>query len=88
MNFSNIGDVNVNGKSNPAPVVADTTARDALYTAPVTGDMVYVTALNAMQVYNTGTAQWDTLDVGTPTPDASTTVSGIVEIATDAEVTA
>jgi hypothetical protein len=80
MNFSNIGDVNVNGKSNPAPVVADTTARDALYTAPVTGDMVYVTALNAMQVYNTSTAQWDTQDVGTPAPVATTTTQGILKL--------
>jgi hypothetical protein len=42
--------------------------------------MVYVTALNAMQVYNTGTAQWDTQDVGTPAPVATTSVQGILKL--------
>jgi hypothetical protein len=40
----------------------NTTARDALYTSPVTGDMVYVESLNAAQVYNSATGQWDTLE--------------------------
>jgi len=56
-------------------VVADTTARDALYTSPVTGDEVYVEALNAKQIYNTGTGLWDTQDVGTPSPNASESVA-------------
>lgn len=80
MNFTAIGDVNVNGKSNPAPVVADTTARDALYTAPVTGDMAWVTSLNALQIYNTATAQWVTQDAGTPAPVATESVQGIMKL--------
>ena len=38
-----------------------------------------------MQRYNAGTAQWESFDVGTPTPNASTTVAGKEEIATTAQ---
>jgi len=57
------------------PLVADTTARDALYTTLAGGELVEVTSLGAMQRYNAGTAQWESLAAGTPTPNASTTVS-------------
>ncbi len=42
--------------------------------------MVYVTALNAMQVYNTATAQWETQDVGTPAPVATESVQGLMKL--------
>jgi hypothetical protein len=86
MSFTNISDLNVNWTSNPRPVVADTTIRDTLYPTPVTWDTVYVEALNALQIYNTWTAQWETQDVWTPPVDASTTAKGIVEEAIPSEV--
>lgn len=70
------------------PVVADVTARNVLYPAPVWWNEVFVQSLNAKQVYNAGTAQRETQAVGTPSPDASETVKGIAEIATQAEVDA
>ena len=42
---------------------------------------------NVVQHYNSATAQWEDLDVGTPVPNASTTVAGKVEKATPTEVT-
>ena len=38
-----------------------------------------------MQRYNAGTAQWESFAAGTPTPNASTSVAGKVEIATASE---
>ncbi len=48
--------------------------------------MVVVTE-GDLEHYNGTTAQWETADTGTPTPNASTTVAGKVETATNAEVT-
>ena len=84
MNFTNVWDLNVNGKSNPAPVVANVTVRDALYTSPVTGDEVYVESLNAKQIYNTGTASWETQWAWTTVVDASESVKWIWQVSTTA----
>lgn len=67
------------------PTFADTTARDAVYTTPVAWDKCVITG--TWEQYYDGWI-WNTLDVWTPTPDATTTVSGKTELATDAEVTA
>lgn len=67
------------------PVFADSTARDAVYTSPNTGDVCVVTGVGE-QYYEGGS--WHTLGVGTPTPNASDTVAGKVETATNAEMSA
>lgn len=67
------------------PTFADTTARDAVYTAPVSWDKCIITG--TWEQYYDGWI-WNTLWVWTPTPDATQTVSGKIELATDAEVTA
>jgi len=77
-------DTTLNGKYK-WPVVADVTARDALYPAPVWWNEVFVQSLNAKQVYNAGTVQRETQAVGTPAPDASEIVKGILPLATNAE---
>jgi hypothetical protein len=38
INVNTVGNLNVDGKSNPQPNFANTTERDALYTSPVNGD--------------------------------------------------
>jgi len=76
----------VEWKSNPFPVVADDAARDILYPTPVTGDMC--NNWWEVQKYNTLSTQWETLDVGTPVPQATESVAGKARLATDAEVTA
>lgn len=78
------GKLQVDGKYQ-WPVVADITARNLLYPAPVSGNEVWVTSLNSKQVYNGGTAQWESLGVSTPVPDATKLVKGIVKLATDQE---
>ena len=78
--FSAIGDLNVLGKSNPCPVVASELARDAMYPSPATNDRVYRTDLNAEQIYNGGTAAWETVGIGTSVVDASDTVKGMVQL--------
>ena len=80
-----LGDLNVLGKSNPAPVVASEAARDALYTSPVTGDRVYRSDLSSEQIYDGGLASWQSLAVGYTPQNATDTVKGVVEIATTAE---
>lgn len=69
-----------------APTFANSTARDAAITVPVDGDLC--TVGGDLQHYNGTTAQWETADTGTPTPNASTTVAGKVEIPTQAQVDA
>jgi hypothetical protein len=49
---------------------------------------IYVTATGLYYNYNLSSNQWESIDVGTSTPNASTTVAGKVEISTDAEATA
>lgn len=78
-------------RQRPDPVAfADTAARDAALgangaaTSPWTN--VYVTATGFHYNYNLSTGQWEEVDTGTPTPNASTTVAGKVEIATQTEV--
>ena len=65
------------------PVFADTTARDAAITAPENWFECFITG-TGKQIYSGGA--WTTLWVGSPTPFASTTVAGSVEIATQTEV--
>ncbi len=78
------GKLQVDGKYQ-WPVVADVTARDLLYPAPVSGNEVWVTSLNSKQVYNGGTSQRESLGVSTPVPDSTKLVKGIVRLATDQE---
>ena len=65
-------------------VYVDDTARDTAIPTPQTG--MIVTTGGVLQYYSGGI--WNDLDVGTPTPDASTTVAGKVEIATQGELEA
>jgi len=83
-NNSALTNATVSGKYK-WPVVADVTARDLLYPTPVWGNEVFVQSLNAKQVYNAGTVQRETQAVGTPAPDASEIVKGILPLATNAE---
>jgi len=75
-----------------AKTYADTTARDAAlwwdWAATLAYTDVYTTAEWLHRNYNLSTAQWESVDTWTTTPNASATVAGKVEIATDAEVTA
>jgi len=85
----------VNSKSDKAspvftwsvglPTYANATARDTAIPSPTQAMMVKTN--NVVQHYNSATAQWEDLDVGTPVPNASTTVAGKVEKATPTEVT-
>lgn len=84
----------INGKADTAnpvftgsvtvPEYADGTARDAAIPTPT--DWMIVQTGGVYQGYNSGTAQWEDFDIGTPAPNASTTVKWLVQIATDAEV--
>lgn len=71
-----------NGGTLKLPTFADTTARDVVYTSPVNWDKCFLVWVWE-QVYNWGA--WVTLDEWTPTPNASDTVAGKVEIATLAQ---
>jgi hypothetical protein len=68
-------------------VYADTTARDAalwwdwVATKAYTGILAWSVYYN----YNTATAQWESIDTWTVTPDASETVAGKVEIPTQTQ---
>jgi len=64
------------------PTFADTTARDIAYSAPVTWNKCIISWV--WEQYYEGWA-WNTLWVWSPTPNASETVAGKVEIATNAE---
>lgn len=67
------------------PVYATTTARDAAIPTPANGMMVYVTADGVIFQYIAGA--WSSMATGT-TSNASTTVAGKVELATQAELNA
>ena len=69
----------------PAPVVADTTERDTLYPSPVAWNVAYVTALNALQIYNASTSQRESFGISTPTPQATESSDGTVRYATQTE---
>ena len=73
------------GIANDA-VFADATARDAAISSPVNGMSCYNTADGVFQDYQGGA--WADRDTGTVTPNASTTVAGKVEKATNSEVDA
>ena len=81
------GSFEINWASTPYPVVADTTERDGLYTCPSGWEAAYVQSCNALQVYNGWSCQWESLDVGTPTPQATTSSYGTTILAScsDAE---
>lgn len=64
------------------PVFADTTARDLVYTSPVEWDKCIITGTG--EQYYEGWA-WNTLWVGTPTPNGSITVAGKFQSATPTE---
>lgn len=68
------------------PVYANAAARDAGIPAPANGMMVYNTADGLFQVYQAGA--WADLDTGAAQPNATETVAGKVELATDAELAA
>lgn len=86
---------NVNSKadiSNPVftgsvglPTYIDNTARDVAIPSPTGKELIKVAW--DVQQYNSVTAQWEVLDTGTVTPNASTTVAGKVEKATPTEIT-
>jgi len=76
-------ELDVTGKSKPRPRVADDTARDVKYPSPEDWDVCFVGW--DIQKYNGSTAQWETLDVWTPTPNASESQAGKAKVATDAE---
>ena len=59
------------------PTYTDTAARNTAIPTPTNAMMVKTN--NVVQHYNSATAQREDLDVGTPLPDASTTVAGKVE---------
>lgn len=63
---------------------ADATARDAYFTSPVNGNSAYLTSEGKRTDYVAGA--WVDRATGS-TPNASTTVAGKVEVATDAENT-
>jgi hypothetical protein len=67
-----------------APIFADATARDAAITAPQNGDIVYNTAVGLCQKYVGGAWVDDT--AGGAVPNASETVAGKIELATNAEM--
>ena len=62
------------------PEYVDATARDTAIPTPTGKELVIVNG--DIQHYNSTTLQRETADVGTPTPNASTTVAGKVEKAT------
>lgn len=75
-----------------AKVYATTAARDSAlgadWAATKAYTWIYVTATWLHYNYNLSSNQWESVDTGTTTPDATTTAAGKVEQATAAEVTA
>ena len=65
------------------PVFANTTARDAALTSPANGDMCYVTADGVFYDYTAGA--W-VQRVSGATPNASETVAGKLQLATNAQM--
>jgi len=88
VNLGALGDLNVLGTSNPWPTVADEAARDLLYPTPDGGDAVRVVSLNAVQVYNDGTVQWESFGISTPPPNSAEGIYGVIQLATVAEALA
>ena len=76
---------NVFSGSLKVPVYADATARDAAITSPANGMLAYLTDTGVMYQYIGGA--WATFATGT-TSNASTTVAGKGEEATQAEIAA
>lgn len=74
--------VNTNSTDTDTGKFADATARDAYFTSPVNGNSAYLTAEGKRTDYVWGT--WVDRATGT-TSNASTTVSGKVEISTQTE---
>lgn len=68
------------------PVFADSTARDAAIPSPVNGLMVYSTADGEFQAYQSGA--WVSVSSGSTQPNATETVAGKVELATQSEANA
>lgn len=66
------------------PVYADATARNAAILTPSNGDMCYLTAEGYFTDYVDNA--WVERSVGTATPNASETVAGKIELATNAEM--
>jgi hypothetical protein len=78
-------------KQRPEPLIfASTAARDSALGADGAATSpwvnVYVTATGLHYNYNLSTGQWESIDTGTVTPNASATVAGKVEIGTQTEV--
>jgi hypothetical protein len=75
-----------------ATVYASTAARDSAlwadWVATKAYTNVYVTATGLFYNYNLSTAQWETVETGTATPNASPTVSWSLEVPTAAQMTA
>ena len=85
LNVKSTGEIKVEWKSIPYPIVADETERDTLYDNPTGWELAYVQSLNALQSYNAGNSQWESFGVSTPTPQASTSGYGTVILATDSD---
>lgn len=85
LEIKNTGTLVINGQSIPYPIVTDETERDTLYTSPSGWEAAYVQSLNALQIYNGWSSQWESLDVWTPTPQASTSSYGTVELSTNSD---
>jgi len=65
------------------PTYANSTARNAAILTPTQKDLVKTN--NVVQHYNSSTAQREDFAIGTPSPNASTTAKGVVELSTLAE---
>jgi len=72
-----------------AQIYATTAARDTAlggnWVATLPYVNIYVTATGLFYSYNLSSNQWEAIDTGTVTPNASTTVAGKVEIANQTE---
>lgn len=79
LDFSGSGRIQV-------PVFADDTARDAAIPSPANGLLVYNTADGEFQAYQSGA--WASVASGSTQPNASETVAGKVELATQSELNA
>lgn len=76
------GDV-VNTLTFKVPVYVNAAARDVAIPSPTNGMEVYLTTEGQFYDYQSGA--WGSRATGTSTPNASTTVSGKVEMSTDSE---
>jgi microcystin-dependent protein len=80
------GSIDFSGATTTLKLPNLTTAERNALATPANGMKIYNTTDGAEQSYIAGS--WVTLDVGTPTSNASETVAGKVEVATVAEVVA